>query len=175
MKDLPSSLVKKLNNNDSGLVYFEAFCIMTSEEDAEPRVYDYFANFSRPIGFQGNIYEPVLMVFSESEVSTKMEIPQAEIKLPNVGNRIDDYLDRRVIIEDKEIRKQLLVYDEGNDPDVYMYDEEVMSVEVLRTNDVGAIIVCGFRVKFDDPVPRQTLETNEFPALRADVIRAGSL
>jgi hypothetical protein len=175
LKGLSSKQIADLNRDYDGGKFFEAM-IVTRDMNADPQVKDYFCNFSRPITFEGNVYQPEAMSFDSSfTMSEAMELPTVKINLLNIGGVIDSYLhDPTVRIRQNDVIQQILHIDRRGI--VTEYDRDRLQIQVISgTAGKGtATIYAGLNMRLSDRVPRQTLETNEFPGIRADVIRSGT-
>ena len=174
-KGLSSDLIANLNKDYDGGTYFEAI-IVTRDQTVTPAVKDYFCNFNRPIVYKGNVYTPERMNFDASfSMSEQMELPTVKINLLNIGGITDSYLhDPTVRVRKNDIIQQILHID--NFGEVTEYDNDRLQIQVI-TGTAGkgtATISAGLNMRLTDRVPRETLETDEFPGIRGDVIRSGA-
>ena len=115
------------------------------------------------------------MAFDSSfAMDNQMELPVVKINLLSIGNVVDSYLhDPTVKIRQNEILMQILhINDQGL---VSLYDQDRLFVQVITSvpKKGTASIMAGLNMRLSDRGPRQTLENNEFPGIRQDIIRAG--
>ena len=176
MKGLSSKLIADLNKDYDGGVYFEAI-IVTRDMSVTPRVKDYFCNYERPIAFEGNIYEVEPMVFDSGfSITSQMELPATKVNLLNIGDVVDTYIHKKgVKIRKNDIVLQILLIDDHGV--VSEYDQERLQIQVLSASPQKgtATIFAGLNFRLSDRVPRETLENDEYPGIRQDIIRAGTV
>lgn len=176
MKGLSTQLIAELNKDHDNGTFFEAI-VVTRDMSVDPVVKDYFCNYTQPIGFEGNVYLVEPMAFDSSfAMDNQMELPVVKINLLSIGNVVDSYLhDPTVKIRQNEILMQILhINDQGL---VSLYDQDRLFVQVITSvpKKGTASIMAGLNMRLSDRVPRQTLENNEFPGIRRDIIRAGTV
>jgi hypothetical protein len=172
MKGLSSAQVKQLNKNHSTGIFFEAIIVTRT---TSPLVKDYFAHFGRRFSFEGNVYEPCGMEFTGATVSSSMEIPTNTVNLFNPGGVVNSYIyDSQVRIKRNDIMMRILHMSRGNK--VTMYDQELLQILVVRGgNGTGqASIFASLGWKLGDRVPKETIESSEYPGVRADIGRVGN-
>jgi len=174
MKGLSSQQILELNKDHDRGIFFEGLIVTKDMNDTESQ--DYFCNFQRAIEFNGHVYTPQGMSFDDAfSMSSSMELPVCQINLINIGGVVDAYLhDPSVHVRRNDIVMQILhIDDEGV---VTEFDRDKIQVQVIhgQANAGVATIFAGLNMRLDDRVPRETMETNEFPGIRADVIRSGT-
>ena len=174
-KGLSSTQIVELNRDYGGGVFFEAI-IVTRDMQSDPQVKDYFCHYSRPISFNGNVYTPEPMKFDASFAMTeRMEMPSVKINLLNIGGIADSYLhDPTIKIRKNDIVQQVLHIDSHGV--VTEFDKDRLQIQVISGSPGKgtAVIFAGLNMRLTDKVPRGTLETNEFPGIRGDVVRTGT-
>lgn len=173
MKGLASTQVADLNRQTNSGLFFEA--IIVTRVMTEPKVIDYFANFSRRISFGGSTYEMCPLYFDGMNTTSQMEIPANTVKLFNVGGMINRYVyDHNIRIKRNDITLQILHCDQFGR--FTMYDQEELQILVVRGSPGvgGASIFASLGWKLGDRVPKETMETSEYPGIRADVVRTGN-
>lgn len=174
MKGLSSRQITDLNTDHDNGIFFEAL-IVTRDMNANPQVKDYFAKFGRNISFDGNEYLPLPMSFTGMNVTSNMDIPTNTANILNMGGIINRYVyDNAVRIKRNDIVFQILHQDKFGRFE--MYDQEELQILVVRgvPGQGAASIFASLGWKLGDKVPKETLETSEFPGIRADVIRSST-
>lgn len=174
MKDLSSAMIKDLNSRTDSGIFFEAI-IVTRDMITDPQVKDYFANFPSSFSFEGNIYLPAPLHFTGMNITASMEIPTNTVNIMNPGGIINQYIyDNDVRIRRNDIVLQIL--HKSNIGKITRYDEDLLQILVLRgvPGQGTASMFCSLGFKLGDKVPNQTMETSEYPAIRADVVRAST-
>jgi hypothetical protein len=104
-----------------------------------------------------------------------MEIPTNTVNLANPGGIINRYVyDNQIRIRRNDISFKILHCDRVGR--FSQYDEEILQILVVRAGTgVGqASIFASLGWKLGDRVPKQTIETSEYPGIRADVTRVGN-
>jgi hypothetical protein len=135
---------------------------------------DYFVRWSRPISFKGNQYRPLDMAWSGIKTTANMELPSNQVIVSNLGGAVIDYLEKDdVNINGNDVVLQVLYIDKYNK--ISLIDEMLYQVEVVVADyHKAATFHLGVNFSLNDIVPNKTIETQEFPAIRDDVIRAGT-
>lgn len=172
MKAFSSELLKDLNANSTTGKFMEA--AMFVRDQSTPSVRDYFVNHERGISFNGNTYAPLSMIWSGIKVDAAMELPTNEITVSNLGGVVIDYLeDPSVDINQNDVYLQVLFMDKFRK--ISLIEQMLFQVElVVADYNRAAVFQLGVNYSLNDLVPRQTLEKQEFPGIRDDVIRVGS-
>jgi hypothetical protein len=169
MKGLSSAQIAELNSKASGGIYFEAIVVTRNMVTQQK---DYFAKFGREFTYNGNTYLPVPMTFGGIQKSSSMEMPTNTIALMNPGGTINQYIYKsNVVIRRNDIDMQIMFCDRFNRFTVY--DNDMLQILVIRGSPQGgtATIFCSLGLKLGDKVPKGTMETSEFPAIRGDAVR----
>jgi hypothetical protein len=174
MKGLSSTQIAELNSRASGGIYFEAI-VVTRNMASVPQVKDYYAKFGRKFGFGGNVYDPVPMTFGGIQKSSSMEMPTNTVSLMNPGGMINQYIYKSdVVIRRNDIDMQILFCDRLGR--FTLYDSDMLEILVVRGSPGAgtASIFCSLGIRLGDRVPKGTIETSEFPAIRGDAVRSSA-
>lgn len=174
MKDLSSRQIADLNARTDGGIFFEAIKV-TRDMNSDPQVIDYFANFSASFSFEGNVYETCPLYFSGMDIKSTMDIPTNTVNIMNPGGMVNQYVyDNNIRIRRNDVWLQIL--HKNKQGKITMYDQDLLQVLVLRGQPAQgtASLFCSLGFKLGDKVPRETMETSEYPGIRADVIRAST-
>lgn len=171
-KAFSSEQLDQLNSQSKTGRFLEA-AIFTRDQD-NPDDKDYFIRNPKPIGFNGHTYMPLDMNWSGIKLSSAMELPSVLINLSNLGGKVIEYLeDENINIEGNDVVLQILFIDKYSK--ISVVDEMLFQVEVLVADYYSsATIHLGVNYSLNDPIPRHTIETQEFPGIRGDVLRVGS-
>jgi hypothetical protein len=171
-KAFSSEQLEQLNAKMTSGKFREAV-IFTRNQD-NPNIKEYFIRHGRPIVFKGNTYQPLDMAWAGMKVSSSMELPSNQVVVSNLGGSINDYLeDPEVEIEGNDVTLQILYIDKFGQ--VSLVDEMLFQVEVVVADyHKAATFHLGVNYSLNDVVPRQTIEKQEFPGIRDDVIRVGT-
>lgn len=172
MKGFSSEQLEALNAKSSTGNLVEA--VIFTRDQSDPSTKDYFVRFERSIKFDGNTYTPLDMVWSGMKVTTTMELPNNQVVVNNLGGRIIDYIeDNNINIDGNDVVLQVLFIDKYQN--ITLIDEMLYQVEIMVADyHKTATFHLGVNYSLTDIVPRNTLETQEFPGLRSDVIRVGT-
>jgi|ERR1044072_9915781 hypothetical protein len=171
MKGLSTSQIADLNRQSDGGIFFEAIAVT---RDVTNETIDYFANYGRKFSFKGNIYEVCPMSFDGMNQTSNMEIPTNTVKIFNVGGVVNQYVyDNNIRIKRNPIVLQILHCDRlGRFSE---FDREELQVLVLRGSPGAGVasIFASLGWKLGDRIPKQTIETSEYPGIRGDAVRSG--
>ena len=172
MKAFSSEQLRELNSQSLSGRFVEAAIFTRDQED--PTSKEYFVTNGRPISFNGHIYNPLGMSWSGIKATSSMELPSIQVVVPNLGGAIIDYIEENDIdIEGNDCMLQILLIDKFNK--VTLVDEMLFQVEVLVADyHQSATFHLGVNWSLNDTIPRHTLEKQEFPGIRDDVIRVGT-
>jgi hypothetical protein len=169
LKVFSSEQVHELNKHASLGKFVEAMVVTRSATVA-----DYFINYGKFIHFKGHTYAPLSMVWSGLQSSSTMELPTNSVSIANFGNEVAEYLeDNDVVVEDNDCLLQILYIDPFGT--ISMIDQMLYVIELLVA-EYGKIVTLNLGLNFslNDPVPRFTMELEEFPGLKSDTIRVGT-
>ncbi len=172
MKGLSSEQLKTINAQSKTGKFIEA--IVFTRDQSDPDVKDYFIRYSRPITFNGNTYNPLDFMWSGVKVSSAMELPSVQVTISNLGGQVLDYIEQNNIeIEGNDVWLQILHIDKY--AIITFVDEMLFQVEALVADyHTSATFHLGVNYSLNDQIPRFTLEKQEFPGIRDDVIRVGT-
>lgn len=172
MKGFSSEIIRELNSQSTTGRFVEA--AVFTRDQSNPSVKDYFIRNQRPVSFNGNTYLPLDMTFSGIKVGAGMELPTNQVVISNLGGVVIDYIEENgVNIEGNDVFLQILHFDKYSR--ITLVDEMLFQVEVLVADYYKvATVHLGVNYSLNDPIPNGTIETNEFPAIRSDVIRIGT-
>lgn len=172
MKSFNSEQIKALNAKSLSGKLVEAV-IFTRDQD-NPSSKDYFIRWARPITFKGHQYIPLDMAWVDVKTSSSLELPGVQVLINNLGGVVIEYLeDPTVVIEENDAILQLLYIDKFHK--VSLVDEMLYQVEtVVADYSEKCTFNLGVNYSLNDIVTRQTIETQEFPGIRDDVIRVGT-
>lgn len=172
MKSFSSEQIEQLNAKSTTGRFLEA--VVFTRDQSNPTVKDYFVRNARPIIFEGNTYQPLDMAWAGIKVTASGELPSNQVVVSNLGGVIIDYLeDDSVNIEGNDVLLRVLYIDRFNK--ISLVDEMLFQVEVIVADyNKSATFHLGVNYSLNDIIPRQTLETQEFPGLKQDVIRVGT-
>ncbi len=114
------------------------------------------------------------MVWSGISISASMNLPTNQVTISNLGGEVIDYIEQNGIeIEGNDVRLQILLIDKYNK--VTLVDEMLFQIEIIIADYLRACTIqLGVNYSLNDPIPRGTIETNEFPAIRGDAVRIGT-
>lgn len=101
-----------------------------------------------------------------------MSLPVATVNLSNVGNQVIDYIEdesNEVVIRHNDVKMQVISRDRLGT--FTLYGEAAMQALLVVDNGETVSLHLGLNVRLEDDLPADTIELNEFPGLRADVIR----
>ena len=176
MKGLSSKQITDLNRDDGyGGTFFEAIIVARTAPNTDPPVLDYFAKFERTFSFEGNLYQPLPMEWEGMATSSQMTIPTNNIVISDIGGVVADYLhDPDIQISVNDIIMRILHM--SSKGVVSLYDEDLLQIQVVRAS-IGqgqVTIFAGLDLRFSEQVPKETIETNEFPGIRQDSVRIGT-
>lgn len=171
MKAFSSEQLKLLNAKSKTGRLVEA---VVFTRDQTTLVKDYFVKNTKPVIFQGNTYTPLDMIWDGLRVSNSMELPTNRVSTSNIGGVVVDFIeDNDIEINGNDILLQILYIDKFNK--ITLVDEMLYQVELLVAEyNKSATAHLGVNYSLNDIVPRGTIETQEFPGLRQDVIRVGT-
>lgn len=172
MKGLSTSQIADLNRQTDGGIFFEAISVT---RDVGDNIVDYFANFGSRFSFKGNTYEVCPMTFEGMNNTSNMEIPTNTVNVFNVGGVVNQYVyDNNIRIKRNPIVLQIMHCDRLGR--FVEYDREELQILVLRGTPGagGASIFASLGWKLGDRIPKQTIETSEFPGIRGDAVRRGA-
>lgn len=171
MKSFSSEQIAALNAKSTTGRFVEAI-IFTRDQDTGEK--DYFIRNGRPISFRGHQYQPLDFAWDGIKISAAMELPSNRIVVSNLGGQVIDYLENEdIVIEGNDVLLQILFIDRFQK--ITLVDEMLFQVEIIVADyHESATFHLGVNYSLNDIVPRGTLETQEFPGLRDDVIRVGT-
>lgn len=169
MKGFSSEQIEQINANARTGRFVEAV-IFARDETTK----DYFVRNGKPVYFNGSTYQPLDFVFSGIKVTNTMELPTVQVTVSNLGGQVLAYIeDNDIDIETNDVWLQILFIDKFNK--VTLVDEMLFQVETMVADyNTAATFNLGVNYSLNDPIPRYTLEKQEFPGLRDDVIRVGT-
>jgi hypothetical protein len=174
MKNLSSALIKELNRNHAGGIFFEAINV-TRDRFSDPPAIDYFANFDSQISFEGHLYKILPMEFSGAKVSSAMNPMTNEVALFNHAGVVDNYfLNQDIRLRRNPIDLLFLHFDRRTHV-ISRYEWDRLRMIVVRPSPSSgqATIFCSDDIRLGDRVPKGSIETDKAPMIRADVIRSG--
>jgi len=171
MKSFSSEVLAELNAQSTTGRFVEAV-IFTRDQTTQ--VKDYFIRNPRSISFKGNVYTPLDFTWMGIKTTSSMELPTNQINMSNLGGAVIDYVeDNDIEVQGNDVLLQILHIDKYNK--ILMVDEMLFQLEfIVADYHKSATAHLGVDYSLNDLVPRGTIETNEFPALRGDAIRIGT-
>jgi hypothetical protein len=171
MKAFSSAQIEALNAKSTSGRFVEA---MTFTRDQDAQTKDYFVRNGRPISFRGNQYRPLDFAWEGIKVTSSMELPSNSVIVNNIGNLVVDYLeDEDIDLDGNDVVLQQLYIDKYNK--ITLIDEMLFQVEIMVADYYQSCTFhLGVNYSLNDIIPRETIETQEFPAIRDDVIRVGT-
>ncbi len=172
MKSFSSEIVRELNKQTSTGRFVEA--VVFTRVQSDPTSKEYFIRDARPKTFRGHTYQPLDMTWEGIKVSSGMELPSNNVSLSNLGGSVIDYIeDNNIEMEGNDVVLQQLFIDKFGK--ITLIDEMLFQIEyIVADYHKSATVHLGVNYSLKDPVPRGTIETNEFPAIRGDAIRIGT-
>jgi len=164
--------LQELNAQSTSGRFVEA--VIFTRDQSDPSSKEYFVRNSRPIIFRGNTYSPLDFAWAGMRVSSSMELPTNQVSISNLGGSVTDYLeDNDVEVDDNDVLLQILHIDKYNK--ILLVDEMLYQLEfIVADYHKSATAHLGVSYSLNDSVPRGTIETNEYPAIRGDAIRIGT-
>lgn len=135
---------------------------------------DYFVRNSRSIVFNNHVYQPLDMKWSGIKVGTGMELPSVQIDVSNLGGQVLHYIeDNDIEIEENDVWLQIFHINKFGT--VTLVDKMLFQLETIVADyHTVARFNLGVNYSLNDPIPRDTLEKQEYPGIRDDVIRVGT-
>lgn len=169
---LTSDQIEDLNSQFSDRRFFEAMSIVRNP-NVSPTVTDYLAHNPDPVVFEGNTYQPLPMRFVNLKADSSHSLPVATVNFSNIGNLVVDYIeddDNGYDVDGNDVTLMVLAMDRLGR--VFKYREDRFQVLMAVDDQQRTMtLYLGLLVRFNDPIPFETIERNEFPALRGDVVR----
>lgn len=171
-KAFSSELLEQLNSKSTTGKFREA-AIFTRDQ-TDPTSKEYFIRNGRPVSFRGNIYRSLNMRWDGIKTSANMELPSNQVAIANLGGSVLEYLeDNNIRLEGNDVMLQILYVDRFLK--VSLIDEMLFQVEFMVADYYkGATFHLGVNYSLNDLIPRNTIEKQEFPGIRDDVIRVGT-
>lgn len=171
MKSFSSSQIEDLNAKSSNGKFVET--IIFTRNQNNPSIKDYFIRYGRSISFQGNLYQPLDFAWIGIKTTAAMELPGNQILVSNLGGKVIDYLeDPSINISSNDVVLQVLHIDKFGK--ITLVDELLFQVEtIIADYHKSATFNLGVNYSLNDIIPRQSIETQEYPGIRQDVVRVG--
>ncbi len=172
MKNFSSKHLADINAQISTGRFIEAVVFVRDKSNHANR--DYFIKNSRAVSFNGNVYKPLDMIWSGVKISTAMELPSTDVTVSNLGGIVLDYIeDKSITIDGNDVWLQILHIDKLGV--VSLVEEMRFQLEfIVADYHTSATFHLGVNLSLNDPIPRHTLEKQEFPGIKDDVIRVGT-
>lgn len=173
MKTFTSQQIAELNKPESEGIFFEGLVIVR-DPGASPVVKDYFARIEREFTLSGNVYQPLDFAFEGFVTRSTMEVPVFRVVISNLFDQVVEYIeDNDVVIAGNDVTLQILFMDRFGT--VSVYDETTLKALFLtsKQNEAATLhvgLVWAARKRW----PEDTIETQRYPGIRADAIRAGT-
>jgi len=172
VKHFSSEQLKELNATHTRGRFVEA-AVFTRDMD-NPSIKDYFVRNRRPLVFQGETYLPLDITWIGMKTTASMELPNNQVVISNLGGVVIDFIeDNDIDINGNDVLLKVLYIDKFGK--ISLTDEMLYQVELIVADYYkSATFNLGVNYSLGDVIPRQTLETQEYPGLRQDVIRIGT-
>ena|SRR5215471_9974916 len=161
LEQLSNEYVQKLNADYRGGIFVKA---VDFEEDPSGPVMRYWVDYPTPITYNGNLYNPLFMVWSNMKTSQGMSIDAATISVSNLTTEAGKYV-KEFDVTDNLVITRLLHIDLLNQINQHWFRAlEVISVAA----DPGLVIFSVGRRLSRSVLPRKVYLQKEFPGLTSE-------
>lgn len=170
MKIFSSGQIAELNKHEGGAIHFEGLAV---SRDSAGSVKDYFAKIDQPFTLDGNEYQPLDLAFEGFETGNAMQVPVFRIVLSNLFDQVIEYMeDQQINLRGNPVTIQVLHMDALGQ--VTLYDSYDFTALFLVSDYQAATLHVGIVWPLKRREPEDTMELDRYPAMKANVVRAGT-